>query len=214
MTVRVVTAPAYEPVSLAQAKLWCRIDSDITDQDDVVTQLIQTMREYAENLTGRAFIQRDLQLVTNCYTTLYFDGVSRVGLSLPYPPLVAVSSITYIDTDGATQTLDTADYNVHTWHEPGFVVEDWDATWPSYRREPDAIRVSYTAGYALGAGSPPGADEYRANLPSALKTWMQARIATLYECREQLTFGASGFVIPHNFSDGLLDALIVGQRLF
>ena len=211
MTVRVLTEPPYEPVSRAEAKTWLRIDSDITDQDVIVDMLIKAMREYAENLTGRAFVQRTLQLILPGFHHLEMDGVRRVGIELPYPPLVSVESITYIDTDGVVTTLAAADYNVHTWREPGVVVEGWDATWAGYRREPDAIRINYTTGYA--PGSPQDETGYQESLPASLKLWMHARIATLYENREHLVDGKM-IKIPRDFADGLLDKLIVGSRLF
>lgn len=206
--IRQLTNPAYEPISRAQAKEWLRVDSDITDQDAVIDMLIQGMREYAENLTGRTFIRRTFQLVTECVQLV--DG--RNGFVLPYPPLISVEQITYIDTDGTVTVLDSSDYDVHTWREPGIVVEGWNATWPSYRREPDAWRVSFTAGYS--PGSPDDAAGHREVLPANLKLWMQARLATLYEQREQLITGTITEMIPHALADGLLDSLIVGARLF
>ena len=210
MTVRQITEPPYEPITRAQAKLWCRIDSDITDQDAVIDMLIQGMREYEENLTGRAFVQRTFQLVTTCYEYLNINGSSRLGIEIPRPPLVSVESITYVDTGGTVTTLSASEYDVHTWRIPGIVVEEWNSSWASYRREPDAIRVNFTAGYA--PGSPPDEASYQEGLPANLKLWMQARISTLYENREQLI--GNQMQIPRDFADGLLDSLVVGTRLF
>lgn len=212
MTVRQLTEPPYEPITRAQAKLWCRIDSDITDQDAVIDQLVKAMREYAENLTGRVFVQRTFQLVLPAYQVVRYSGYARTGIVLPYPPLVSVESITYTDTDGAEQTLATTEYDVHTWREPGVVVEGWNVTWPSHRGEIDAIRVNFTAGYGLG--SPPDEAAYQEGIPSQLKLWMQARIATLYEQREQIITGTITEKIPRDFADGLLDSIVVGRRLF
>lgn len=212
MSVRQLTEPPYEPISRAEAKRWCRIDSDITDQDAVIDMLIQGMREYAENLTGRVFVQRTFQLVLPSYQGLYIDGALRTGIELPYPPLVSVDSITYIDTDGDVTTLATTEYDVHTWREPGIVVQEWNSTWPSFRGEPDAIRVNFTAGYA--PGSPNDENGYQEVLPAKLKLWMQARISTLYENREQFEVGHIVQDIPRDFADSLLDSLVVGHRMF
>lgn len=212
MSVRQLTEPPYEPITRAQAKLWCRIDSDITDQDAVIDLLIKSMREYAENLTGRVFVQRTFQLVLPSYQILRIDGHSRTGIEIPYPPLVSVESITYVDTDGTVTVLPTADYDVHTWREPGIVVEEWSSTWPSFRGEPDAIRVNFTAGYSVG--SPPDEAAYQENIPDALKVWMQARISTLYENREQFEIGHIVQDIPRDFADGMLDSLVIGSRMF
>lgn len=200
MSVRVTVEPLYEPVSRAEAKTWLRIDTDDTSQDAVVDMLIEAMRRHAETLTGRAFIQRTLQLVAKGWEN---------PLVLPYPPLRSVSSVTYVDLDGATQTLATNQYVVHSWREPAVIVPEWNVTWPSHRSVIDAIRVTYIAGYAE-SGSPSEAATAQAGLPENLKLWMHARMATLYEHREQLVLSSIA-KIPRDFADGLLDGLVVGS---
>lgn len=203
MTVRVVTAPAYQPVSRTEAKSWCNIDADITDQDSIIDMLIKSATARAELITQRAFVQRTLQLILPCWPE---------AIELPHPPLVSVESITYIDDDGVQQTLDTDLYDVHTWKEPGFIVRAWDEIWPSYRAVPDAIRVNYTAGYAP-VGSPTDEAAHQAGQPEQLKTWMHARIATLYDNRDQFVVAGNVVEIPRDFCDGLLDDLVIGSRL-
>jgi uncharacterized phiE125 gp8 family phage protein len=211
MTVRVITAPAYEPVSLAEAKEWCRIESDITDEDALLGALVKAMRRYAENLTHRAFMQRDLQLVLPCWPRVCIHDQEFTAIELPWPPLVAVTEITYMDLDGNTQTLAADQYEVHAWREPALIVPEWEVSWPSTRAALDAVRVSYTAGYAP-VGSPDDEAAQQAGVPENLKLWMKARLATLYANREQLAPG-NQVAIPRNFADGLLDELIVGTRI-
>jgi uncharacterized phiE125 gp8 family phage protein len=200
MTLIVVTPPAVEPVSVAEAKAWCRIDA--SDDDSIVTLLIQAMREYAENVTGRAFVQRTLQLNLECLPTC---------IELPMPPLVSVASVKYTDEDQVLRTLAADQYTVDDQKEPGRIVPAWGANaWPSAIPVPNSVRIQYVAGYPA-YGSP--ADDYTTNVPAALKLWMRARMATLYENREQLV--ANNLVqIPHGFGDGFLDALVIGSRLF
>lgn len=201
MTVREITAPSVEPISLAQAKAWLRVDDDITDQDAVITMLIKSMREYAENLTGRTFVQRTLEL-----TLPHFPHV----IELPNPPLISVTHIKYYDTDGALQTLDSSVYEVDSYREPGLVRPAYLQSWESTRYVFNAVQVRYEAGYAP-TGSP---TDYRENMPASLQIWMQARLASLYEHREQIVTGTTVSDLPRNFADGLLDSLIVGSRLF
>lgn len=216
MTVREITAPSVEPITLAQAKEWCRIDSDDTSQDTtVLPMLIAAMRRYAEHLTGRAFIQRSLQLVMPGWPPLT-DPCLPPQIELPFPPLGEVTSITYLDINGVEQTLATDQYTVHDWREPALVVPAYLAVWPYTRFAMDAVRVNFTAGYAP-VGSPQDSVAYQATvLPTNLLLWMHARIATLYEQREQLVIDARAAmdVLPRNFADGLLDDLVVGSRLF
>lgn len=202
MTVRVVTAPVYEPVTLAEAKDWCRIDSDITDQDSTINLLISAMRRYAENRTLRAFIPRTLQMIRPCWDS---------PIVLPQPPLLELLSIIYVDTGGVEQTLASDQYVVHDWREPAIIVPEWNVSWPSIRGVHDAVRVNYIAGYAAD-GSPTEEATLQAGLPDNLKLWMQARISTLYENREHLIM-SNQVQIPYDFADGLLDDLITAERI-
>lgn len=196
-----VTPPAVEPVTLAEARAWCRIDDSDTANNTVLTLLIQAMREYAENLTGRAFVQRTLQLNLECLP---------VEIELPLPPLVSVTSVKYTDENNTLQTLDPTLYTVDDQGEPGRVVQAWQAaSWPTVIPVPDSVRVLYIAGYDE-LGSPP---DYAGNIPASLKLWLHARLATLYENREQLVMN-NQVEIPRHFADGILDSLVIGSRLF
>lgn len=211
MTVRETSAPPYEPVSLAQARAWCRVT--LTNEDDILTMLIAAMRRQAENLTGRAFVQRELELVLPAWPwcTIVVEGMEYVGIELPSPPLIAVSSVSYVNTDGDVTVLAADQYTAHTWREPGFITPAWQVAWPAARSVPDAIRIAYSAGYAP-LGSPVDEAAYQAVMPANLGLWMRARAATLFNNREQL-ISANTMQIPHSFMDGILDDLVVGTRI-
>lgn len=204
---KVITPPAFEPVTLDEAKLWCRIDDDSTAEDADLLWLIQAMREDAENRTGRAFVRRTLRLYLDDWP---WDRQYGVKIVLPYAPLlqvgsppVAVESFKYIDTDGVLQTLAADQYVVHDEYEPGFIIPEWEETWPTIRRVPDAIQITHYAGYANANA-----------IPKSVRQWMQARIATLFEQREQLVINGQVAQIPRDHVDGLLDSLVIGTRLF
>ena len=54
-----VTGPAIEPVTIVEVKSHLRLDID--DDNIVLSSLIKAARVWAENYTGRMFIQRTLQ---------------------------------------------------------------------------------------------------------------------------------------------------------
>lgn len=203
MGVKVITAPAELPVTLAQARAWCRIDNANADDDAVLQALIRAAVAYAEHRTGRAFVPRTLEFWTDCFP------LSRI--ELPAPPLLEVVSVKYVDTDGVLQTLPTADYEVDTYSEPGAVQRAFDAIWPDVRAEAiRPVRVLYRAGYT--AGSP---IDWENDLPGELITWLHARVATAYENREQLVVGAGQVLeLPRANVDGLLDSLVVARQRF
>jgi uncharacterized phiE125 gp8 family phage protein len=72
----------------------------------------------------------------------------RRRILLERPPLQSVVSITYVDTTGATQTLDPSQYQVGAYKKLGAIEEAYSCTWPAVRCQMDAISVQYTAGYA------------------------------------------------------------------
>lgn len=209
MTVKTVTNPPYEPVSLAEARRWTGLEQDDTQHTPVLQMLIQAMREYAENLTQRAYVPRQLRLYLPDWPVHQQYGHL---IELPYPPLVSVDSFQYVDTNGATQTLAASQYVVHDQELPAIVIPAWDVTWPTIRLVPNAIQITYTAGYS--PGSPPDEAAYQEVLPDQLRLWCQARLATLFEHREQVVVGGAVNKLPHDFVDGLLDRLTVGTRLF
>lgn len=205
MTLIVVTPPTVEPVTVAEACAWCRIDAaEQAANTSVLQLLIKAMREKAENITGRAFVQRLLQL--------NLDGWPESGgFELPQPPLVEVQSVKYTDEDNTLQTLSASLYTVDAQSEPGRIVPAWNAApWPNAIAVPNSVRVLYVAGYP-SYGSP-STDDYTINIPASLKLWMHARLATLYENREQLIQN-NQVQIPRDFADGILDDLVLGSRV-
>lgn len=208
-SIEVVTAPAYEPVSRAAAKRWLRIEATDTDHDLVVDMLRKAMRTDAENRTGRAFVKRQLRLNLSDWPWHRSYGIK---IPLPHAPLISVDSFKYIDTDGVLQTLAADQYAVHDEYEPAFIIPEWQVTWPTIRRLPDAIQIVYWAGYA--PGSPDDETGQQENVPENVKLWMQTKMATLDVLREQVVAGVQTFELPRDYTDGLLDDLVLGCRLF
>lgn len=199
MSVRVVVAPAVEPLTLAEVKLHLR--EDLSEQDDLITSLIQMAREYAERYTGRAFITQTLQLSLPCFPA---DG----EIVLPRPPIQYVETIRYTDADGVDQLVDDALYQVDLLSEPGAVKPAYGEVWPAPRAgDYNAVRVRYVAGFAE-IGSPSNVDP-RNGVPELVKQWMRVRIAQHYEHREATVVGTIIAPIPKDYVDGMLDPLRV-----
>jgi len=202
MTVRVITEPSAEPITLAEAKLHLRVETGATADDSLITSMITVARQYAENYTRRAFVKRTLELTLPAIPS---GGV----FCLPFPPLVSVSWIKYVDVDGVLQTKLASEYQVDTYREPGLIKPAYLETWPVVTRNDfNAIQVRYIAGYPE-SGSPDTDVDYAANIPEAIKHWLKIRIGTLYENREAIVVGVSQSMIHRDFIDGLLDPYVV-----
>lgn len=132
--------PTTQPVSLAELKLQARIDADLSDEDTLLASYLAAATRQVETETGR-----QLMLATWVYRA---DGFSPHGtLALPRPPLLSVTSVQYVDADGVTQTWDAANYVVDPYRDPGRIVLAQGASWPSTRDVPNAVTITYQAGY-------------------------------------------------------------------
>ena len=91
----------------------------------------------------------------------------------------------YVDEAGALQTLEAERYQ---WRKGSFearIRPAYGLSWPTVRRVFDAIRVTFTAGYAATDADPPSVDL----VPSSLKTAMLMLISHWYEHRETVVIG-------------------------
>lgn len=92
----VVTPAAAEPITAAEANNQLRIADG--DDDDHRDMLISIARDKAEKYCNRYFTEQTIKIV--------FDGGFDVNkIDLPFPDLASVSSITYIDSENAQQTV-------------------------------------------------------------------------------------------------------------
>ncbi len=170
--------PATEPITLAEARAHLRVDD--TTENDYITALITVAREHVESLTDR-------QLITATYA-LRLDDFPRRSCDIirpPRPRLIAVSSITYVDTAGDTQTLAAADYQVDAVSEPCRILPAYGLTWPSTRSQLNAVTITYTAGYGAAAV-----------VPKAIKQAILMLVAHWFENREPVVVGTITSEVP------------------
>ena len=78
MTLRLITAPTAEPVSLETAKSFLRVD--VAADDALITSLLLAARERGEELSRRAFI-------TQTWEMTFDDWPSDSLLPMPRPRL-------------------------------------------------------------------------------------------------------------------------------
>lgn len=163
-------SPTIEPVTRAEAKAWARIDGN--EQDAIIDDLIAAARLRVENdLGGKQLINATWALTLDRFPP---------SIKLPRPPLGSVTSIQYIDTAGATQTLATSVYKVITDGVFGVIVEAYGQTWPSTRDEKNAVTVTYVAGYGATA----------ADVPESLRSAIRMLVTTA-DCVRGENDGAS-----------------------
>lgn len=144
---KLITAPASEPVTVSEAK--ARLHITIDDEDTDLAAMIPESRELCEAGCQRAF-------VTQTYS-LYLDRFPRGcgEIRLPRPPLQSVTWVKYYDGAGDLQTLDASAYYVTTGAEPGRIRPV--TYWPETQLRPEAVEVQFVAGYGLAAAVPSAA---------------------------------------------------------
>lgn len=174
---KLVTAPASEPVTLTEAKAHLRVDG--TDDDTLITVLIAAARQYYEDACRRMLITQTWRLSLDCWPAN--------SLIIPKMPLITVSAIAYTDSAGATHTLSTDVYDVDTEAQPGRVTLAYNQSWPSVELYPlNPIQITFTAGYGAAA-----------SVPEVDKQAIKLLVGHWYENREPVvTTGAAPKDIP------------------
>lgn len=143
MSLKLITAPTAEPVTLQEAKDHLRVDS--TDDDALISAIITAARQHLDGRDG--ILSRALMPQTWDYSIDRFpDGDT---ITLPLAPVQSVTSVKYVDPDGAQQTFSSDNYALGAdldWSPR--VILGWGKRWPSVRAVPEAVTVRVVAGYA------------------------------------------------------------------
>ena len=193
MSLKLVTPAAALAVSLAEAKAHLRVDS--TDEDTLITSMITAATETAEQITGRAIMPQTWELTLDEFPAV---------IELTRVPVAAVTSLTYTDTAGATQTLASGAYRLRVADDYGFaaVVPAYDTEWPDTLDDTEVVKVRFTAGYANAAA-----------VPEPIKAWIKLTVSAMYENREAESYStrAVSTTVKMSFVDALLDRYKVWQ---
>lgn len=131
MKLEILTAPATEPVSLAEAKRYARLHTDLSDDDSLVGSLIKSARHLVETRTARCLVETELRETR----TIPPDG----RLRLLRAPILEVLSVE-IDGDPLDPPLQITGEATLTVGNPGKVAT-----------------IVYKAGYGDDAASVPEA---------------------------------------------------------
>lgn len=192
MTAVRTVAPTSLPITLAQARSQCRVDSDNTAEDTMFSTVwIPAVTDACEQLLCRSIMLQTWRLTLDCFED---------EIILPWPNVLAVSAVTYRDTAGVWQTLDSAYYEVDTVSSPGRLVLAASHSWPTLYEGINNVRIDYTAGYSSGNEA-----AQQGAVPNAVKQWLLLAVATAYAQRESIAAGMNFMDLPGRFFDGFLD---------
>lgn len=137
MGIKVITAPTLESV-LPLAAVRLHLKQDSTADDTEIAFALAAAHRHAQHYTQCSIGAQTLELA--------LDEFPAGPIQLPLGPVASVVSVTYVDTNGDTQTLASSDYAVDDFSTPAWLVPAYNAQWPSTLPAVNAVRVQYVAG--------------------------------------------------------------------
>lgn len=142
-SLKLLTGPTVEPVTLADMKNYLRVVG--TDEDSLITNQIAAARQKVEKILGRALITQ---------SWIKVSSISLRRITIEYPPLQSITSIkTYDDADVATVNS-SANYIVVSTSEPGLVLLKKGVSWLTHRNDA-SFEIIFVAGYGDAASDIP-----------------------------------------------------------
>lgn len=177
--------PTQLPVSIEQVRANMRIDGEYMDA--LLTQWLQGVTATTEHDIGQCLMRQTWEVRLDAFPAM---------IDLPHPVL-AVSSVKYIDTDGIERILAQPAYRLIPARYQSILAPSRGATWPATWPEQHAVVVTVECGYGdTPEQVPPNvrlyllaklADQFDPNTRSEKESAPSPFIARLLDaCRSQL----------------------------
>lgn len=180
MTSYLLAGPAAEPIALAQAKAFLKVDDEA--EDALIETLIASARMHVEGITGKALIEQSWRLVLEAFPA---SGVVR----LPVSPLLEVTAITVTSEDAESEELSLEGL---TGQGDQLVVPKTILS-RAFSPQRGGIEIDYKAGFGSDAD----------DVPADIKQAMLGLIAHWYEFRDAVITAGTWAIVPNGF-----DALV------
>lgn len=175
-----LSGPAAEPVSVAEARAYLRVDNG--DEDELIAALIVAAREQVEAATRRALIAQEWRLVLD-------EWPARGRVDVVPAPLASLDAARIFDADGTAQAIDLQHF-VPDRSRDQLAFLPW--TLPKPGRARAGIELDVTVGY----GAAPD------DVPEPLRQAMRLLLGHAYESRgvtgaaSVRSFGVAALLAP------------------
>lgn len=176
MTSYLLAGPAEEPVSLAGAKAFLKVDD--TAEDGLIATLIAAARLHIEGVTGRALLAQSWRVVLD-------DWPDNRVVKLPVSPLIAVTEISATDDNGASHELALDQFAAG----PDRLIVPRVVIGMPMLQERHGIEIDYVAGF----GTEPE------EVPADIRQALLGLVAHWHEHRDAVIVAGSGAVVPSGF---------------
>ena len=175
-----LAGPASEPLSLAEAKAFLRVDDD--QEDAYIGSLIIAARLHVEAMTSRALIYQSWRLVLDNWPE---TRLVRLPVS-PVSALIAVRTL----NDAAEETeLDLADFVLRGQGETAVVDVAATVSGSTAPRARAGIEIDFTAGFGPDATA----------VPQDLKHMILLLLGHWFEFRDSVVMPGSAGPVPAGF---------------
>ncbi len=186
MTYALITPPAAEALSLADAKAHLRLDDG--NEDPLLTSLIRTARDHLERIAG-------LCLITQTWR-LYLDSSPEGGvIQIARGPVQAIESLRLYDASGEEVTLPLTGHVLDGNARPARLILNRSV---STSRAINGIEIDFTAGFG----------DTGTDVPDTLKRAMLMHIAQMFAFRGAVAAEDQPADIPQGY-DRLITPFIM-----
>jgi len=182
MAIVLTAPPAQEPVALADAKLYLRVD--VADDDALINSLITGARSELERGLGRA-------LITQSYTYLLDAWPAGFAVNLPIAPVQSVDQVRVYAVDGSFTVISPSRYMLDGLGSPPRLIRRGSLAWPVPLQQANGVAIDFTCGH----GATP------ADVPSALRIAIMLLTAHWYEHRQLGEAGVPNIGLPEMVRD-------------
>jgi uncharacterized phiE125 gp8 family phage protein len=140
--------PVGDVLTLADMKVHLHVEAADTGQDTDIQGKINAAVRRVDGPRGLGIALLDQTW------RLSLDRWPCFEVELPLGPVKAVTSVTYVDVNGAVQTLDPSLYELDLDKRPARLFPTFGNYWPLARLKPGAVKITFTAGYGAAANVP------------------------------------------------------------
>jgi len=151
----IATAATVEPVSLAELRAHLREPDHA--EDEYLASLLSAAVAWCEAYTWSKFCNQTISEYYDGFTSplpLWYSPVPGTYVDGDGETQVSITSVTYTDTAGDTQTLSTDYYEHGLVDGKGVCRLKYNQSWPSTRSHADVVTATYVTGYGVAADVP------------------------------------------------------------
>ena len=157
-----LVGPMIEPISLAEARAWLKLDS--TEEDDLVGALITSARLIVESLTRRMLLTQTWRLALDAWP-------KGQKIEIPFAPFRALTAIRVYDAADVAQSVPFSLFFLDAAPEGARIIFTGDR--PAPGRKASGIEIDIVVGYGDAPKS----------VPAPLRQAMRLLVARWYDNR-------------------------------